>query len=193
MLPKVVGFLFALVSLAGCRADTGESKAAPQGLPRYVQQLRQDVARHCGRCNPRLACYVDLSLPDTGYRFFLVDVQNSQVLLRGLCLNCRTDARGQVLYSNRVNSNCSSRGLARVASRYTGSFGRSYRLVGLEASTSNLPQRAVVLHSWPGVPAAPTTRHPIQSQGCPTLNPEVLDALAGYLDRSAKPVLVRLN
>ncbi|WP_081867494.1 murein L,D-transpeptidase catalytic domain-containing protein [Hymenobacter sp. IS2118] len=68
-----------------------------------------------------------------------------------------------------------------------------YRLYGLEPSTRNVRRRAVVLHSWVGVPAEPGAGHPIQSEGCPTLNPEVLDAVAEVIAGSPKPLLLRLN
>ena len=104
-----------------------------------------------------------------------------------------TDAQGNKKYSNEPNSNSSSRGIARIRERYRGGFGRAFRLYGLDVGTSNLRRRAVVLHAWPGVPAAPTITHPIQSQGCPTHNPQVLDQVAGVITRSPKPLLLRLH
>lgn len=162
-------------------------------MDRYVDELRQDVKRTGAVYNPRVACYVDLTRPDNGYRFFVLDLAQRKILLQSVCLNGLTDAQGRVRYSNRVSSDCSSHGLARIGERYVGSFGRAFRLYGLEAGTSNLRRRAIVLHAWQGVPAGPTTEHPIQSEGCPTLNPAVLDTVAGLIANSAKPLLLRLN
>ena len=54
-------------------------------------------------------------------------------------------------------------------------------------------ERPCVLHAWAGVPTGPTTEHPIQSEGCPTLNPPVLDTVAEFITHSPKPMLLRFN
>ena len=166
--------------------------AAPP-VDRYVDELRRDVQQVRGAYNSNIACYVDLTRPDNSYRFFVLDLTKRKILVQGLCLNGVTDAQGRVKYSNEVNSNCSSHGLARIGERYVGAFGRAFRLYGLEATTRNLRKRAVVLHSWVGVPTRPTAEHPIQSEGCPTLNPLVLDTVAGFIARSPRPLLLRFN
>ena len=176
---------------SACHEPSGENAAPP--VSRYVDELRRDVRREGAAYNPNVACYVDLTRPDNSYRFFVLDLTKGKVLVRGVCLNGVTDAQGQVRYSNEVNSNCSSRGLARIGERYRGGFGRAFRLYGLDPSTSNLRRRAVVLHSWAGVPIAPSAEHPIQSQGCPTLNPQVLDQVAEVITRSPQPFLLRFH
>lgn len=178
--------------LASACGETSRADSVPP-LRRYIEELRRDVCREGAAYNPRVACYVDLTRPDREYRFFVLDLARGTVLLQGLCLNGLTDAQGNVRYSNEMNSNCSSRGLARIGERYRGGFGRAFRLYGLDAGTRNLRQRAVVLHAWAGVPARPTAEHPIQSQGCPTLNPQVLDTVASFIGRSPKPMLLRFN
>ncbi|GAA4007396.1 hypothetical protein GCM10022408_19180 [Hymenobacter fastidiosus] len=155
--------------------------------------MRRDVQQQGTAYNPTIACYVDLTRPDNTYRFFVLNLTQRKVLLQGICLNGLTDEQGRVRYSNEVNSNCSSRGLASIGERYRGAFGRAFRLYGLEPGTRNLRRRAVVLHSWAGVPARPTPEHPIQSQGCPTLNPLVLDTVAGFIAHSSRPILLRFN
>ncbi len=189
-------FGFALLSLWGDGCSGNSQPEATRGeapVDAYIDELRQDVRRLGGAYESRIACYVDLSRPDNNYRFFVLDLARRRVLLRGVCLNGRTDEHGRVLYSNEMNSKCSSRGLASIGERYVGGFGSAYRLYGLEASTRNLRRRAVVLHSWAGVPARPTAGHPIQSEGCPTLNPLVLDTVASFIARSPKPILLRFN
>lgn len=188
-----------LVTVSGllcnsCRKST-ERTTTDNDAPvaRYIDELRQDVRRAGLAYNSSIACYADLTRPDNSYRFFVLDLAQRKVLLRGTCLNGLTDAQGRVRYSNEVNSNCSSRGLASIGERYVGSFGRAFRLYGLEAGTRNLRKRAVVLHSWAGVPAEPSKEHPIQSEGCPTLNPLVLDEVAQIIAHSPKPILLRFN
>lgn len=133
---------------------------------------------------------MDLTRPDTENRFFLLDLRTGQALVAAPCLNGRTDQQGHVRYSNAVNSNCSSRGLAwtSYAEAYPGRFGVAYRLHGLSAGTSNLAARTVVLHSWKHVPAAPVaaSRHPIQSWGCPALAPARLAEVVQHLRRAGR-------
>ena len=183
--------VLAAVCSNSCSNDIDQGDTPHIG--RYVDELRSDVQREAGGYNPKVACYVDLTRPDNSYRFFVLDLMTRKILLQAVCLNGLTDGEGRVRYSNEVNSNCSSRGLARIGEKYTGTFGRAFRLYGLDPGTSNLRRRAVVLHSWVGVPARPTIEHPIQSEGCPTLNPAVLDTVAGYIARSQKPLLLRFN
>lgn len=186
-------FLYAsdIWCLTACERASEPETAVPFG--HYVDELRRDVQRAKGMCNPAVACYVDLTRPDNRYRFFVLDLTKRTLLLQGLCLNGSTNAHGQVRYSNEVNSKCSSHELARVGERYVGGFGRAFRLYGLEPGTSNLRRRAVVPHAWAGVPERPTLEHPIQSEGYPTLNPQVLDTVAKLIARSPKPLLLRFN
>ena len=184
--------LGAIVYVLACGCGTRTARD-PAPVEAYIDELRQDVQRQGAAYNSTVACYVDLTRPDNSYRFFVLDLARRKVLLRGVCLNGLTDKQGRVRYSNEVNSNCSSRGLAHIGERYVGGFGRAFRLYGLEAGTRNLRRRAVVLHAWAGVPAKPSDEHPIQSEGCPTLNPQVLDTVAGFISRSPKPILLRFN
>jgi len=178
--------LCALLGLAACQSQPASPTAEPP-LAHYAATLRQARAQQpqAARYASQLGIFVDLTRPDTENRFFLLDPRTGRVLVAAPCLNGRTDRQGRVRYSNAVNSNCSSRGLAwtSYAQAYPGRFGVAYRLHGLSASTSNLAARTVVLHSWRYVPAAPVaaSRHPIQSWGCPALAPARLAEVARYL------------
>jgi len=177
--------LFAVLGLAGCQSQPAAQSPAPP-LARYTAELRQaraqqpQMGRYC-----QLGIFVDLTRPDTENRFFLLDLRTGRALVAAPCLNGRTDQQGRVRYSNALNSNCSSHGLAwtSYAEAYPGRFGIAYRLHGLSASTSNLAARTVVLHSWRRVPATPVApgQHPIQSWGCPALAPIRLAEVASYL------------
>ncbi|MES2703636.1 MAG: murein L,D-transpeptidase catalytic domain family protein [Bacteroidota bacterium] len=116
--------------------------------------------------------YVDLSLPSYTNRFFVLDLKNRKVLMRGLCCSGKTK-NGKTLYANTPGSNCSSKGLYKIGARYFGRFGEAYKLHGLDATNSNALKRYVVLHSHPYVPEKPCTEDIVISEGCPTLNPNV--------------------
>lgn len=191
--------LVAVLGLAGCQSQPAAPAAAPP-LARYAAELRAARAHQpqAARYHGQLGIFVDLTRPDTENRFFLLDLRTGQALVAAPCLNGRTDPQGHVRYSNAINSNCSSRGLAwtSYAEAYPGRFGMAYRLHGLSPGTSNLAARTVVLHSWRHVPAAPVAagRHPIQSWGCPALAPARLAEVVQHLRRAGSSrVLVCLR
>ena len=111
--------LGAIVCVLACGCGTRTARD-PAPVEAYIDELRQDVQRQGAAYNSTVACYVDLTRPDNSYRFFVLDLARRKVLLRGVCLNGLTDKQGRVRYSNEVNSNCSSRGLARIGERYRG-------------------------------------------------------------------------
>ena len=143
--------------------------------------------------NPKVAFYIDLTRPSNQYRFFVLDLHRSLVLAQGLCCNGRTDAKGTVIYSNIVNSNCSSHGVAKVSYAYQGQFGKAFKLEGLEPSNSNMFARAVVLHAHSCIPAEPQQEPICVSEGCPTVNPDFLKELSRYIENSPKPVLLYIQ
>jgi hypothetical protein len=177
--------------LAGCapeneRIDEGDGLSVARcrtALQPYSKQL----------FNRNVAFYVDLSRPSGQSRFFVLDLKHGQVLARGLCCNGRTDVQGNVQYSNTYGSSCSSHGVAKVSYRYRGQFGKAYKLEGLESSNSNMFARAVVLHAHSCIPAEPQPSPICVSEGCPTVNPAFLVTLAGYIDHSAKPILLYIE
>jgi hypothetical protein len=180
--------LVAALGLAGCQSQPAASSSAPP-LARYTAALRAARAEQpqAGLYCSQFGIFVDLTRPDTENRFFLLDLRTGRALVAAPCLNGRTDRQGHVRYSNAVNSNCSSRGLAwtSYAEAYPGRFGMAYRLHGLSPGTSNLAARTVVLHSWRRVPAAPVAagQHPIQSWGCPAIAPTQLAKVVAHLRR----------
>ena len=192
-MPAVLRLLLLVLGVLYVNSCSSPEHEDAPPFERYVDELRQDAQRHGATYNHTLACYVDLTRPDNSDRFFVLDLIRGKIVLKAPCLNGLTSAQGQVRYSNAFNSNCSSRGLARIGEQYVGNFGRAFRLCGLEPSTSNLRARTVVLHAWAGVPARPTAGHPVQSEGCPTVNPVVLDTVAAIIARSPKPLLLRLH
>ncbi len=50
---------------------------------------------------------------------------------------------------------------------YVGTFGKSYRLKGLDKTNSNALKRAIVLHSYDCIPDTETRNLACLSLGCP--------------------------
>lgn len=68
-------------------------------------------------------------------------------------------------FSNTPNSHKSSLGRYRVAEKYYGKHGLSYRLIGLDNTNSNAYDRAIVIHSADYIGYGKTGR----SLGCPAI------------------------
>lgn len=76
-------------------------------------------------------------------------------------------------FSNEPGSNATSRGAYISYEWYTGKYGTSIRLGGLEAENSNVLDRAIVLHSAPYATPAFVAEHGMlgRSNGCFAMNP----------------------
>lgn len=97
----------------------------------------------------------------------------------------------KAVFSNTPNSYCSSKGKYKIGKKYTGNFGASYKLHGLDKTNSNAFARFVVLHSYYMVPEKSTyPAYIVNSQGCPMVAPEFLYRLSNYIDKSEKPLLL---
>ena len=191
-------FLALCIFLIGCTKCSKLSpikpkKAAELIYPSDSTRLK-NALDYCtqNNLNTELAILIDLSKHSGNYRFFLVDLQGCDTLLRGLCTHghCK-EFEGRIAnFSNQVGSNCSSLGKYKVGGKYTGSFGTSYKLHGLDSSNSNAFARFVVLHSHSCVPNVAQEDDICLSEGCPTISPALLSNLEPYLDEANKPILL---
>jgi len=145
-----------------------------------------------GNFNSEMAVFVNFGKFSGQDRFYLVDLESKKVILSGLC--CHGGGYGfdqeEVVFSNEAGSHCSSEGFYKIGYPYTGIFGKAYKLYGLSSTNTNAFDRFVVLHSHDCVPEKEVTSSICESQGCPTLSPEVFLKLSKYLDASKKPILM---
>lgn len=129
----------------------------------------RDYCRQNG-LNSRFCILVDYSLPSGLNRLFVWDFQSEKVVMSMPVAHGRgkekgTKARPQ--FSNEEESWLSSLGKCRIAERYEGSFGISYRLDGLDVTNSNVRKRCIVLHAYRTV--TPFAIYPLRvgrSKGC---------------------------
>ena len=96
----------------------------------------------------------------------------------------------EVEFSNVEGSNCSSEGKYAIGEKYTGKFGTSFKLKGLDSSNNNAYSRYIVLHSHSCVPDEESFLPICPSEGCPTVSPNMLQRLEGLIDNSEKPILI---
>lgn len=161
---------------------------------RLLQQKATEArafTRHKG-FNEQTCFLIDMSLPSGQNRFFIYDLQAESIrqagpVAHGNCYEYWLEGRR---YSNTVGSGCTSLGKYKVGYPYTGRFGYSYKLYGLDSSNDNAFERTVVLHSHPCVPETETTDEICQSNGCPMVASALLAQLKKIINGSKKPLLL---
>jgi hypothetical protein len=179
--------LILAVLLSGCDQDQPSVENPHLYTAPFVERTRLFLRQHPSLYNDQVVFVVDLEKPRQSARFSVISLVTGDILAAGYVLNGRQDEQGRVIYSNVPESYTSSRGFAKISERYTGQFGKAFRLDGLEDTNSNMRRRAIVLHAYPGVDA--TTR--FNSQGCPTVSPSFLEVLdEHYMIASLKPILL---
>lgn len=137
---------------------------------------------------------IDMSLPSGKNRFFIYNfktgaIEQSCLVTHGIGSN-RQDS-DELQFSNEPSSLQTSLGRYKIGSSYQGKFGLAFKLYGLDKTNDKAYQRAVVLHSHYSIPTTET--YPVkigESFGCPTVAPAVLETLKGYINGSAKPILM---
>ncbi len=185
-------FIFLLTVASSLRTDLKDNSPyniAEHKLIQHAEELKHYAEKQGDCCG--YGILVDMSIPSSMNRFFVVDFKNDSVLIAGLCAHGggRTYHGEKVIFSNEVGSFCTSEGRYRIGSKYYGTFGLSYRLYGIDTSNNKAFERAVVLHSMSCIPD--TEGESIcMSNGCPMVSPHILKEVSALLDASDKPVLL---
>jgi hypothetical protein len=137
---------------------------------------------------------IDMRIPSGKNRFFVYNLKDDSVETAGLVAHGKGSDMGSpdaLIFSNAPNSYCTSLGKYKMGKPYSGSFGLSYKMHGLDNTNSKAYDRSVVLHSFCGVPNKEVYPAAIcKSEGCPSVSPAFLTQLKEYLDNSDKPILL---
>ncbi|HKJ78830.1 MAG TPA: murein L,D-transpeptidase catalytic domain family protein [Prolixibacteraceae bacterium] len=91
---------------------------------------------------------VDFSLPSTEKRFWVIDLDNNEIMFNDYVAHGRNSGNNIAnKFSNTPNSNSSSLGFYVTAEKYHGKHGLSLRLDGMDKGfNDNARKRAIVLH-----------------------------------------------
>ncbi len=131
---------------------------------------------------PSTATFVmllDASKPASSNRLTVLDLRGPTptVVLRSTVAHGSGSDRNKdglaEAFGNAPNSHMTSLGLYRIGPSYTGKYGTSYLLDGLDPTNSNARSRSVVLHPAPYVTATNAGR----SWGCPAVSQATMDTL----------------
>lgn len=135
---------------------------------------------------------LDMRIPSNKNRFFVFDTKKNQVTDLGLVAHGSGSgsATGELQFSNTDGSLMTSLGKYYIGNSYNGTFGKAYRMYGLDATNSNAFLRNIVLHSHKRMPYEEQISPIILSWGCPMLNEKFYLRIQDVLDKSDKNVLL---
>lgn len=196
----ITGISFIPNKSAPVRTKSGLSvkrDGRPDLLAKNEEKLRTIAASakefvRLKKYNTDFCFLIDMSLASGQPRFIIYDlakdsIRQSGLVAHGNCYQAWLEGRK---YSNKVGSGCTSLGRYRIGNPYTGMWGYSYKLHGLDSSNNNAFERTVVLHGHSCVPDAAVEEEICQSNGCPTVSPAFLGKLKSLINTSRLSVLL---
>ncbi len=148
-----------------------------------------DIAWDNGEADRLQYAITDFSLHSSEARQWVLDLTDGSILYQIYVAHGEgssgKDSGEAIEFSNTDNSHQSSLGMMRGGEEYTGAYGDSMRLDGLEADfNDNVRARAIVVHPWEGSRAEYVARwgETAETWGCPALDDrlsaDVIDIMA---------------
>ena len=137
--------LLAFIGATASSSCTSIPAVSPNALALAQDRLERKVGKLPSKGT---LVVVDYSKPSSEKRMTIMDLRSKTCF--GNCRVAHGVNSGKVYatdFSNRSGSRKSSLGLYRVAEEYRGKHGTSFRLDGLDTTTSRARARAIVIHS----------------------------------------------
>jgi hypothetical protein len=135
---------------------------------------------------------LDMKIPSNKYRFFVFDIKKNTVTDSGLVAHGSGSetATDDLKFSNIDGSLMTSLGKYYIGNSYNGTFGKAYKMYGLDTTNSNAFVRNIVLHSHKKMPCNEQKSPIVLSWGCPMLNNKFYLRIQDILDKSDKKILL---
>ncbi len=142
--------------------------------------------------NKEVFFLIDMRIPSNKYRFFVYDAKKNQVTDSGLVAHGSGSetATDELQFSNTDGSLMTSLGKYYIGNSYNGTFGKAYRMYGLDKTNSNAFTRNIVLHSYHKMPYDEQISPIVLSWGCPMVNEKFYLRIQSILDKSDKNILM---
>ena len=165
----------------------------------YEEKLKSEITEirrflgESSKYNSDVAFFLDMKIESGKNRFFIYDLKHSNLLDKGLAghgSGSETGILGKLKFSNVKNSNCSSLGKYAIGGSYSGSFGKAYKLHGLDKTNNNAFDRNIVLHKYYGVPFEEQPYPICNSLGCPMVNEKFFRVMEKLIDNSKKKIIL---
>lgn len=170
-------YALSVYEVSGLAAAGLDYKVFLKGLTGY--QNLKDLSLTTG--TKAILSVVDLSLPSTQNRLWVIDLNAQKILFNTLVAHGRGSGEKMAeSFSNTPESNQSSVGFYTTAEVYTGKHGRSLRLDGMDAGlNNNARDRAIVVHGaeYVSQDVINSTGRLGRSQGCPALPMNLFSAI----------------
>jgi len=152
----------------------------------------KDFLKKNPKYNKDVFFLIDMRIPSHKYRFFVYDAKKNQITDSGLVAHgsgseTETD---ELEFSNIDGSLMTSLGKYYIGNSYNGTFGKAYRMYGLDKTNSNAFLRNIVLHSYHKMPYEEQKSPIVLSWGCPMVNEKFYIRIQDILDKSDKNVLL---
>lgn len=142
-----------------------------------IEEKAAEALKYCeaNKLNTSYCILIDMSMHSGKNRLFVYDFKKKAIVIKGLCAhgNGGGSTAFKPVFSNKVNSNCTSLGKYKLGIRSHSKWGINvhYKMHGLDSTNSNAFKRIVVLHSYSPVPEYeiyPFGLHGV-SMGCPVI------------------------
>lgn len=172
------------------KGDVGIAYYPPKQLILYATLLKEYAKKKGYDTTYAFLC--NMALVSNKKRFYIFNMQSMRIENAGLVSQGRGSGPSifDKQYSNDPGSKCTALGRYKIGEKYTGEFGESFRLVGLDSTNNKAYQRRIVLHSMPCIPDTDASTIPCASEGCPAVSPTFLDALKAVIKSQKRPVLL---
>lgn len=126
------------------------------------------------------------------HRLFVFDLNTNEIIKSALGIGSETENPESLVFSNVPNSYQSSIGKYKIGVSYFGSFGKSYKLHGLDSTNSKAFERFIVLHMLDDVPESEQDVPIVNSLGCPMVSSATFDYLDKIIMKADKPMLMEI-
>lgn len=209
---KILIFLLLLMVISSCEIQAQDREnfidTEAENLPSssidtllYQKRLKEkavqlkDYLKKNTKYNQKLAILIDMRKPSQYKRFYVMNMDSLTLISSGLVAHgsgSETGYEDSLTFSNTPNSYCTSLGKYRIGSSYTGSFGKSYKLHGLDATNNKAYDRTVVLHRYSCVPDSEQVYEICNSLGCPMVSENFFVEIDKIISASGKPILMEI-
>lgn len=164
--------------------DTARITNKAEGIKSYLKKNT--------KYNNDVFFLLDMKIPSNKNRFFVYDVKKNTISDSGLVAHgSGSDTEnGELKFSNTDGSLMTSLGKYSIGNSYNGTFGKAYKMYGLDTSNSNAFIRNIVLHAHEKMPYEEQKSPIILSWGCPMVNQKFYLRIQNILDKSDKSVLM---
>ncbi|PJJ09984.1 L,D-transpeptidase-like protein [Flavobacterium sp. 1] len=168
--------------------------SSEEKLESQISEVKRFVNRD-SKYNTEIGFFIDMRITSGKKRFFIYDLKNNKLLDKGLVghgSGSETGISGKLKFSNTNNSLCTSLGKYSIGNSYNGTFGKAYKLYGLDKTNSNAFDRNVVLHKYSRVPFEEQENDICNSYGCPMVNERFFGAIEKIIDNSKKKIILTI-